>query len=92
MTQYQIVRREQQWHLVIDAQECAILQCDDRSSLVQIACRVAAERGSAVQVFDARNQLEARIYFRDGTLAIDGSYPGDLWDAPPESAQAPLEN
>ncbi|MPZ43099.1 MAG: hypothetical protein GEV05_06810 [Betaproteobacteria bacterium] len=77
MKQYQIVWREQQWHLMIEGQECGLLQSDDRSYLVQIACKVAAERGSAVDVFDARNKLETRLSFRDGTLAIDGSYPGD---------------
>jgi hypothetical protein len=84
MTQYRIIHREQQWHLVIEGQECGLLQCDDRSFLVQIACSVAAERGSAVQVFDARNELEARLYFRDGTLTIDGSYLGETGAAQPE--------
>jgi hypothetical protein len=83
VAQYRIIHREQQWHLVIEGQECGLLQCDDRSFLVQIACSVAAERGSAVQVFDARNELEARLYFRDGSLTIDGSYLGEIGAALP---------
>ncbi|MGH8637486.1 MAG: hypothetical protein ACREUZ_10175 [Burkholderiales bacterium] len=78
MNHYQIVCREQQWHLMIEGHECALLQSDDRSYLVQIACKVAAERGAQVDVFDARNKLETRLSFRDGTLATDGSCPGDL--------------
>ena len=76
--QYRIVCRNQQWYLLIEGQECSLLHCDDRNFLVQIACRVAAERKCAVQIFDARNKLEARLCFRDGTLAIEGSYTGDL--------------
>ena len=84
VAQYRIIRREQQWHLVIEGQECGLLQCDDRNFLVQVACSVAAERGSAVQVFDARDELEARLYFRDGTLTVDGSYMGEVGAAQPE--------
>jgi hypothetical protein len=36
-----------------------------------------------VQVFDARNELEARLYFRDGSLTIDGSYLGEIGAALP---------
>jgi hypothetical protein len=75
---YRIVCREQQWHLLIEGQECAILQCDDRGYLVQIACKVAAERDFAVHVFDQRDQLEAKLVFRDGALATDRSYPVDF--------------
>jgi hypothetical protein len=74
---YRIVSREQQWHLLIEGQDCAILQCDDRDYLVQVACKVAAERGFAVHVFDECDQLEAKLEFRDGALAADRSYPVD---------------
>jgi len=88
--QYRIVCRDEQWCLLIDGQECGLLQCDDRNFLVQIACTVAAGRGSAVQIFDARNELEARLCFRDGTLTIEGSYTGNLVGAQLRSARAPL--
>jgi hypothetical protein len=39
---------------------------------------VAAERGMAVHVFDQQNQLEARLSFQDGVLAVDGYYRGEL--------------
>jgi hypothetical protein len=75
---YQIVCRNTQWHLQIEGQDCGLLQSDERNALVQIACKVAAERGSAVQVFDQQNQLEARLSFQDGVLAVDGYYRGEL--------------
>jgi hypothetical protein len=90
--QYRIVCREQQWYLLIEGQECGLLQCDDRNFLVQIACTVAAERGSAVQIFDARDELEARLCFRDGTLASEGADTGDLVGAQSQSARLPLKN
>ena len=83
---YRIVRRERKWHLLIGGQDCAILQCDERDFLVQIACKVAAERGFAVHVFDERNELEARLMFGDGALAVDGSCPVDF-----DSASAPSQ-
>ena len=79
MKQYQIICRQEQWQLVVEGQDCGLLQCDDRGYLVQIACRVAAERGlAAVQIFDRRNELEARLQFENGVLAVDGCYQGDL--------------
>ena len=78
MRQYQIVCRGDQWQLLIEGQECGLLQCEERAFLVQIACRVAAERGTAVHVFDDRNELEARLTFQNGSLAVDGCYRGDL--------------
>ncbi len=89
VSQYQIICRDQQWQLMIEGQACALLQCDDRSSLIQIACKVAADRRSAVQVFDDRNELEARLSFCDGALAVQGSYQGPLDFGVPEAVDEP---
>jgi hypothetical protein len=75
---YHVVWREHEWQLVIEGHKSGLLQSDDRSYLVQIACRVAAERGCSVHVFDDRDQLEARLSFVHGMLAVEGSYFGDL--------------
>lgn len=78
MKNYRIVCRQQQWHLLIEGQECGLLQADERSYLVQIACKVASERGSTVHVFDNLDTLEAKLSFNNGVLAVDGTYRGDL--------------
>ena len=75
---YTILCREQQWQLLIEGQSVGLLQSDDRDYLVSIACKVAAERGTSVQVFDAADQLEARLSFEGGVLAIHGTYHGDV--------------
>lgn len=78
MREYRIVCRERLWHLVIEGQEHGLLKCDDRGYLIRIACKVAAERRSSVQVFDASDELEARLCFEDGALTVSGRYEGDL--------------
>jgi hypothetical protein len=75
---YRIVCRQQQWHLLIEGHECGLLQAEERSYLVQIACKVACERGSTVHVFDDLDALEAKLSFNNGVLAVDGTYRGDL--------------
>jgi hypothetical protein len=75
---YTIVCREQQWQLLIEGQPVGLLQSDDRDYLVGIACKVAAERRTSVQVFDAADQLEARLSFEGGVLAIHGTYQGHV--------------
>ena len=72
-------------------QESSLLHCDDRNFLVQIACRVAAERKCAVQIWMAE-QAGSAMCFRDGTLAIEGSYSGDLAGARSKTTRAPLKN
>ena len=82
MSRYQIICRDQQWQLMIEGQACPLLQCDDRSSLIRVACKVAAGRSSAVQAVDDRNDLEVHLHFRDGVVAVEGS-----WRSPRASAR-----
>ena len=78
MRQYRIVSRAGQWQLLIEGQDCGLLQGDDRAFLVEIACRVAAERRTAVHVYDDHDELEARLSFQNGSPAVHGAYRGEL--------------
>ena len=78
MKQYRIVKRAEEWHIVVEGQKCAILRCDERAPLVATACRIAAGRDAAVSVYDPHNKLEARLTFHAGSVSVDGHYDGDL--------------
>jgi hypothetical protein len=84
---YQIVCRQQQWHLLIEGQDCGLLQSDERGNLVQIACKVAAERGSVVQVFDNCDKLEACLTFGNAVSARDGAQSNEA--SRPSAAEGP---
>lgn len=86
---YRIVWLGQQWHLLIEGQSVGLLQSDNRDYLVDLACKVAAGRGHSVHVFDATDQLEARLSFEGGVLAIHGAYEGAMEITPrPQGADA----
>ena len=42
MRQYQIVCRGDQWQLLIEGQECGLLQCEERAFLVQMSTAAIA--------------------------------------------------
>lgn len=75
---YRIVCRGAQWHLLIEDQPVGLLQSDNRSYLVNLACKVAADRGKSVHIFDTADQLQARLSFEGGVFAMQGTYDGEL--------------
>jgi hypothetical protein len=71
LRRYSIVRRESQWHMMVDGQEPGLIRHDNRDFLVAIASDLAATQNDSISIYKEDGQISFVLRFRDGAVCSE---------------------